>query len=68
MSPRSFVESLLGRVASTVNSLQKQAPGARMIGELAVKQSLKEVNKNLQNLHGNKSSPADIKKVHDDKP
>lgn len=67
MDTRSILESLVGRVTSFVHSLQKQAPGARMIGEFAVKQSIKEINKNLQNLHGEKFSSGDSENMHDDK-
>lgn len=38
-----------------------------MIGEFAVKQSIKEINKNLQNLHGEKFSSGDSENMHDDK-
>lgn len=37
--------------------MQRQAPGARMVGEFAVRQAVKEANKALQNLQGKHSAP-----------
>lgn len=35
------------RIAGTARSLQKQAPGARMVGEFSVKAGLKEIGRRI---------------------
>lgn len=36
------------RVAAVVDSVRRQAPGARMVGEFAVKIGLKEIGRRIQ--------------------
>lgn len=43
--------------SEVASSLQRQAPGARMIGEFAVKQASKEAEKIVQRIRELRSSP-----------
>lgn len=41
------------RLESLVSSMEKQAPGARMIGKFAVQQAVTEANKKITDLSNN---------------
>jgi hypothetical protein len=44
---------------NTLRGMQKQAPGARMVGEFAVRQAVKEATKTVQNFQSGRASSAD---------
>lgn len=56
MNPLSLASSIVKRLQHSLRDMQRQAPGARMVGEFAVRQAVKEANKALQNLQGNRPS------------
>jgi hypothetical protein len=45
--------------------MQKQAPGARMVGEFAVRQAVKEATKTVQNFQSGRSGTSDKKQSPD---
>ena len=56
MNPLSLASSIVRRLQNSLRDIQRQAPGARMVGEFAVRQAVKEANKTLQNLQGQNSA------------
>ena len=44
---------------NTLRGMQQQAPGARMVGEFAVRQAVKEATKTVQNFQFGRASCAD---------
>ena len=56
MNPLSLASSIVRRLQHSLRDMQRQAPGARMVGEFAVRQAVKEANKTLQNLQGQHSA------------
>ena len=50
---------------NTLRGVQKQAPGARMVGEFAVRQAVKEATKTVQNFQSGWSGTSDKKQSPD---
>jgi hypothetical protein len=59
MNPLSLASSIVRHMQNTLRGMQKQAPGARMVGEFAVRQALKEATKTVQNFQSGRASSAD---------
>ncbi|MEY3506056.1 MAG: hypothetical protein RI898_809 [Actinomycetota bacterium] len=49
MNPLSLASSIVRRMQHTLRGMQQQAPGARMVGEFAVRQAVKGATKAVQN-------------------
>ena len=47
---------MVRRVQQTIRGMQQQAPGARMVGEFAVRQAVKEATKTVQNFQSGRSA------------
>jgi hypothetical protein len=59
MNPLSLASSIVRRMQHTLRGMQQQAPGARMVGEFAVRQAVKGATKAVQNFQTDRSSNAD---------
>jgi hypothetical protein len=59
MNPLSLASSIVRRMQHTLRDMQQQAPGARMVGEFAVRQAVKEATKTVQNFQSGRTSSAD---------
>ena len=59
MNPLSLASSIVRRMQHTLSGMQQQAPGARMVGEFAVRQAVKEATKTVQNFQSVRTSSAD---------
>ena len=59
MNPFSLASSIVRRMQHTFRGMQQQAPGARMVGEFAVRQAVKEATKTVQNFQSGRTSSAD---------
>jgi hypothetical protein len=55
MNPLSLASSIVRHMQNTLRDMQKQAPGARMVGEFAVRQAVKEATKTIQNFQSGQS-------------
>jgi hypothetical protein len=59
MNPLSLASSIVRRMQHTLRGMQQQAPGARMVGEFAVRQAVKEATKTVQNFQSGRACSAD---------
>jgi hypothetical protein len=65
MNPVSLASSIVRHMQNTLRGMQKQAPGARMVGEFAVRQAVKEATKTVQNFQSGRSGASDKKQSPD---
>jgi hypothetical protein len=65
MNPVSLASSIVRHMQNTLRCMQKQAPGARMVGEFAVRQAVKEATKTVQNFQSGRSGTSDKKQSPD---
>jgi hypothetical protein len=65
MNPFSLASSIVRRMQHTLRGMQQQAPGARMVGEFAVRQAVKEATKTVQNFQSGHSATTDNKQGPD---
>ncbi|MCX6517468.1 MAG: hypothetical protein NTV13_02190 [Actinobacteria bacterium] len=59
MNPLSLASSIVRRMQNTLRGMQQQAPGARMVGEFAVRQAVKEATKTVHNFQSGRTSSTD---------
>lgn len=66
MNPHDVVQSALNRVREVVDSIRRQAPGARMVGEFAVRMATRDVARRLSGgTHGHVTGvrPQDVEPI-----